>query len=185
MAQTFPADVEAPEQAEELSLGLLADFLGPRVRVLWNLLSARMVEALAPFGLRPGAFSALALISANPGCSQKQLALQLRHGQIGGGRHRRRSGPPGPRHARAPCARSALPRAEDHGQGKSAAATDARARVGAFASDSPGPLAARAGAVALAARPCLPCPGASGARRKILRAAIRGFADREGRRTPG
>ncbi len=77
MAQAFPADVEAPEQAEELSLGLLADFLGPRVRVLWNLLSARMVEAFAPFGLRPGAFSALALISANPGCSQKQLAYSL------------------------------------------------------------------------------------------------------------
>jgi DNA-binding MarR family transcriptional regulator len=77
MARTDTADAEAPDQTEELDLGLIADFVGPRVRVLWNLLSARTVEALAPFGLRPGAFSALALISANPGCSQKQLAHSL------------------------------------------------------------------------------------------------------------
>jgi DNA-binding MarR family transcriptional regulator len=77
MTETSAADAEAPDQTDALDLGLLADFVGPRVRVLWNLLSARMAEALAPFGLRPGAFSALALISANPGCSQKQLAHTL------------------------------------------------------------------------------------------------------------
>jgi DNA-binding MarR family transcriptional regulator len=77
MTTTLTTDTEAPDQAEALDLGLIADFLGPRVRVLWNVLSARMAEALAPFGLRPGAFSALALISANPGCSQKQLAHSL------------------------------------------------------------------------------------------------------------
>lgn len=77
--ETLPADTDAdaPDHARELDLGLLADFVGPRVRVLWNLLSARMAEALSPFGLRPGAFSALALISANPGCSQKQLARTI------------------------------------------------------------------------------------------------------------
>jgi len=52
------AEVEGPSEAEALNPGLLADFLGPRVRVLWNLLDARMVEALSPFGLRTGAFSA-------------------------------------------------------------------------------------------------------------------------------
>src|SRR5262245_26692574 len=77
MTRRSPAATEASEQTEELALGLLTDFVGPRVRVLWNLLSARMAEALAPFRLRPGAFSALALISANPGCSQKQLARRL------------------------------------------------------------------------------------------------------------
>ncbi|HEY1247263.1 MAG TPA: MarR family winged helix-turn-helix transcriptional regulator [Hyphomicrobiaceae bacterium] len=77
MTQTSPAKEEGPDQAEELDLGLLADFVGPRVRLLWNLLSARMADALEPYGLRPGAFSALALISANPGCSQKQLAHRL------------------------------------------------------------------------------------------------------------
>jgi DNA-binding MarR family transcriptional regulator len=77
MTQTTHARSQAPDREEELDLGLLGDFLGPRVRLLWNLLSARMAEELAPFGLRPGVFSALALISANPGCSQKQLAFRL------------------------------------------------------------------------------------------------------------
>ncbi len=74
MTQPDLAEVAGPSEAEALNPGLLADFLGPRVRVLWNLLDARMVDALSPFGLRTGAFSALALISANPGCSQNQLA---------------------------------------------------------------------------------------------------------------
>lgn len=65
---------EGPSETATLNPGLLADFLGPKVRILWNLLDARMVDALSPFGLRTGAFSALALISANPGCSQNQLA---------------------------------------------------------------------------------------------------------------
>ena len=52
-------------------------FVGPKVRVLWNLLNARMVEALSPFGLRSGAFSTMALIDARPGCSQTLLAREL------------------------------------------------------------------------------------------------------------
>jgi hypothetical protein len=56
MTRASPPGTEAPEQTEELALGLLTDFVGPRVRVLWNLLSARMAEALAPFRLRLGAF---------------------------------------------------------------------------------------------------------------------------------
>ncbi len=36
-----------------------------------------MVEALTPFGLRSGAYSTLALIYANPGCSQIELARGL------------------------------------------------------------------------------------------------------------
>lgn len=66
-----------PDTGRALALGQLDHFVGPRVRVLWNLLSASMAKALAPFGLRPGAFSALALIEANPGCSQNQLAQAL------------------------------------------------------------------------------------------------------------
>lgn len=62
---------------EVLDHGVLAGHLGPKIRLLWNLLSARMVAALAPFGLRSGAFSTLAMISANPGCSQNQLARAL------------------------------------------------------------------------------------------------------------
>jgi|SRR4051812_44309184 DNA-binding MarR family transcriptional regulator len=77
MAQADIEDTEKPNATGELHPGLLADFVGPKVRVLWNLLSAGMIEALAPFGLRTGAFSALALIAANPGCSQNQLAQGL------------------------------------------------------------------------------------------------------------
>lgn len=77
MMQADATDADAPDQTEELSPGLLADFVGPKVRVLSNLLSARMAEALAPFGMRSGGFSALALISGNPGCSQNQLAQGL------------------------------------------------------------------------------------------------------------
>ena len=77
MAQTNSAEAEGTSQQDALDPGLLADFVGPKVRILWNILSARMAEALAPFGLRTGAFSALALIAANPGCSQNQLAQGL------------------------------------------------------------------------------------------------------------
>lgn len=77
MTRADPAGAAVPARVEDSSPGLLADFVGPKVRVLWNLLSSRMVEALTPFGLRTGAFSALALISANPGCSQNQLAQGL------------------------------------------------------------------------------------------------------------
>jgi DNA-binding MarR family transcriptional regulator len=71
---TEAAGAQVTDQTDELSPGLLDDFVGPKVRVLSNLLNARMAEALAPFGMRPGSFSALALISGNPGCSQNQLA---------------------------------------------------------------------------------------------------------------
>ncbi len=67
---------KASAQAE-LDQGVLASHLGPRICVLWNLLSARNAAALAPFGLRSGAFSTLAMISANPGCSQNELARGL------------------------------------------------------------------------------------------------------------
>lgn len=65
------------EALDALRQGLFANFLGPRVRVLWNLLSARMATALAPFGLRSGAFSTLTLIATNPGISQNELARGL------------------------------------------------------------------------------------------------------------
>ena len=74
-AETVDAKEMAP--GEVMSLGLLSGYVGPRARVLWNLLSARMELALAPFDMRTGAFSTLALISANPGCSQNQLARGL------------------------------------------------------------------------------------------------------------
>jgi DNA-binding MarR family transcriptional regulator len=69
--------IESEDAGALLAPGITQHFLGPRVRVLWNLLSARMLEALEPFGLKTGAFSTLALIAANPGCSQTALARAL------------------------------------------------------------------------------------------------------------
>src|SRR5262245_18717975 len=66
-----------PAKAGELDQGVLTGFVGPKLRILWNLLSARMEAALEPFGLRSGAFSTMAIIAANPGCSQNQLAKGL------------------------------------------------------------------------------------------------------------
>lgn len=69
-------ETDAPDSASPapLSPGMTAGYVGPKLRLLWNLLSARMMDALEPYGLRLGAFSTMALISANPGCSQIQLA---------------------------------------------------------------------------------------------------------------
>jgi DNA-binding MarR family transcriptional regulator len=53
---------------------LLADSVGPRVRLLRNALAARSIAALEEFGLPTGSLTVLALIAANPGSSQTLLA---------------------------------------------------------------------------------------------------------------
>lgn len=77
MTDTITIDAEESAAVAPLAPGITVSFLGPRVRVLWNLLSSKMLEALEPFGLKTGAFSTLALIAANPGCSQTELARAL------------------------------------------------------------------------------------------------------------
>jgi len=62
---------------EGLKQGLLAGAIGPRLRLLHNLLSARVDEAIEPIGLRSGAFWVMALIDANPGCSQAEIAREV------------------------------------------------------------------------------------------------------------
>jgi DNA-binding MarR family transcriptional regulator len=57
----------------EMSWGVLARSVGPRVRLLRNLLAARTEEGGADH-LPTGALTALALVSANPGTSQTLLA---------------------------------------------------------------------------------------------------------------
>jgi DNA-binding MarR family transcriptional regulator len=54
--------------------GLLADSVGPRVRLLRNALAARSIAALEEFGLPTGSLTVLSLIAANPGSSQTALA---------------------------------------------------------------------------------------------------------------
>lgn len=59
---------------QRLQSGLMAQKLSFRLRCLLTLLGNRLVAANAPFGLRTGSFTTLALIAANPGCSQIELA---------------------------------------------------------------------------------------------------------------
>ena len=54
--------------------GVLADAVGPRVRLLRNALAARSIAALEEFGLPTGSLTVLSLIAANPGSSQTVLA---------------------------------------------------------------------------------------------------------------
>ena len=58
----------------KLDWGVLALAVGPRVRLLRNVLTARALAAQAPFGLPSGTLSIMALIAANEGCSQTVLA---------------------------------------------------------------------------------------------------------------
>lgn len=62
---------------EGVDLGALADCVGPVVRLLRNHLAARILQAFEPFGLRTGSFSAMALIAANPGCAQSNIAREI------------------------------------------------------------------------------------------------------------
>ncbi len=62
---------------ESVEYGLLGKSIGPGVRLLRNMLSSRVVIAFEPYGLRSGSFSTLALISANPGCSQSDIAKHI------------------------------------------------------------------------------------------------------------
>ena len=54
--------------------GVLADAVGPRVRLLRNALAARSIAALEEFRLPTGSLTVLSLIVANPGSSQTVLA---------------------------------------------------------------------------------------------------------------
>ena len=58
----------------DFSWGVLDGSVGPRARLLRNVLSARSIAVSAPFQLPTGALTVLALIAANPGSSQSALA---------------------------------------------------------------------------------------------------------------
>jgi len=68
------AGCEPWRMAETLDWGILAESVGPRVRLLRNALTARSIAVSAPYGLPTGSLTVLALIAANPGCSQSALA---------------------------------------------------------------------------------------------------------------
>lgn len=69
-----PARPETTGKDDEIQLGLHAQRLGFKVRRLHHLLSQRVEDAFAPYGLRPGSLTTMVLISANPGYSQVELS---------------------------------------------------------------------------------------------------------------
>lgn len=62
--------------APRLAWGLLEGSVGPRARLLRNMLTARSIAVSAPHGLPTGTLTVLALIAANPGSSQSALAAR-------------------------------------------------------------------------------------------------------------
>lgn len=67
----------AIENGDDLSLGRLGDFVGFRLRRIQNQLSRELASSAAEHNLRQGLFSALAIVSANPGLSQIMLAREI------------------------------------------------------------------------------------------------------------
>jgi len=59
---------------QRLKPGLMSQKLSFQLRCLLTLLADRVAVAHQPFGLRGGSFTTLALIAANPGCSQIELS---------------------------------------------------------------------------------------------------------------
>jgi DNA-binding MarR family transcriptional regulator len=71
-------DVErAADEPETLNQGILDEFIAFRLRRIEKHLSRSFVERASSRGVRQGAFSALALIDANPGLSQITLSRQI------------------------------------------------------------------------------------------------------------
>ncbi len=69
---------DAPSQdQEDIDLGLLNEVLGFRLRRIQNHLARGFTERLTRPDVKPGVFSALALIEANPGLSQTALASEI------------------------------------------------------------------------------------------------------------
>lgn len=68
---------DGPDEEPTLALGVLDPLIGFRMRRIHNRLSEGFVARLAGHGMRPGGFSAMALISSNPGLSQRVLSQEV------------------------------------------------------------------------------------------------------------
>ncbi len=65
---------QTEEMPTALRLGLHAERLGFRVRLLHHLMSQRVEAAFASYKLRPGSLTTMVMIAANPGYSQIELS---------------------------------------------------------------------------------------------------------------
>ena len=68
------SDGRTVDRDSTLNWGILAGSVGPRARLLRNLLQARSITVSEPFALPMGSLTVMSLIGANPGSSQRQLA---------------------------------------------------------------------------------------------------------------
>jgi DNA-binding MarR family transcriptional regulator len=71
------AKAPATEETTEVDLGVLNDVIGFRIRRIQNHLSRAFGERVAQKEVKPGLFSAMALIAANPGLSQTTLSREI------------------------------------------------------------------------------------------------------------
>lgn len=73
-----PEPSDHPDEPKgEIDLGILSEIIGFRIRRIQNHLSRSLSALLDDPDLRPGVFSTLALIAANPGLSQKTLSREV------------------------------------------------------------------------------------------------------------
>jgi len=54
--------------------GALVNRVGYRTRLMQSVLADRVVAGFTPYMMKPGSYTTMALMSANPGCSQTELA---------------------------------------------------------------------------------------------------------------
>lgn len=71
------AAIDRDPEPGSVSLGAMGGLLGFRMRRVHFHMTRSFTEQLGDMAMRPGGFSALALIAANPGLSQRALATEL------------------------------------------------------------------------------------------------------------
>lgn len=74
---TVPVPQPPDPPAQPVDLGVLNEIIGFRIRRIQNHLSRGYVQRLGADETKPGLFSALALIAANPGISQTELSREI------------------------------------------------------------------------------------------------------------
>lgn len=75
--KTETTEIESPEERPSVSLGLLDNLLGYRLRRAQLSVFQDFLVAMKDFDLRPAQFSVLAIIDANPGLKQSRVSEAL------------------------------------------------------------------------------------------------------------
>jgi len=75
--KTETAEIETSDERQQVSLGLLDNLLGYRLRRAQLSVFQDFLVAMKDFDLRPAQFSVLAIIDANPGLKQSRVSEAL------------------------------------------------------------------------------------------------------------